>query len=334
MSLETPTDSPNASSAPDWAAEEREILCPLCDYNLRGLTECRCPECGHQFTWSEVLERGQRHPYLYEHHRGNRIITWIRTFFASQFPWRFWRELRPTHEVRAGRLFTYALVTAVLTVLMAIPGLAISVADTMQANRTQRTRFLKIWSHPTAATQPDGFVRRYGSPQAAVNAAFPELSVIDAIQYVLDRRMIRYDWRRGFLFDSISRMLCWPILTILSVLIFRVSFRQAGIRFGHVLRTVVYSADVIVIAAALLALGEYFGSQRGSMWTQWYFSAMGVFAIPYFWIGLLAVLFVRLLLASTLYLRVPGGVAMVVASQIIVWLALAQITLLLQGYLL
>src|SRR5882724_6811288 len=29
---------------PDWAASSDEIECPMCDYNLRGLTEPRCPE--------------------------------------------------------------------------------------------------------------------------------------------------------------------------------------------------------------------------------------------------------------------------------------------------
>jgi hypothetical protein len=26
----------------------RDVGCPLCNYNLRGLTSCRCPECGHE----------------------------------------------------------------------------------------------------------------------------------------------------------------------------------------------------------------------------------------------------------------------------------------------
>jgi|SRR5436853_7567025 len=26
------------------------VSCPTCDYDLRGLSECRCPECGEQYT--------------------------------------------------------------------------------------------------------------------------------------------------------------------------------------------------------------------------------------------------------------------------------------------
>lgn len=31
------------------------IACPLCGYNLAGLTEVRCPECGAKFTLEQVL---------------------------------------------------------------------------------------------------------------------------------------------------------------------------------------------------------------------------------------------------------------------------------------
>ena len=27
---------------------DRDVSCPLCAYNLRGLTSARCPECGHE----------------------------------------------------------------------------------------------------------------------------------------------------------------------------------------------------------------------------------------------------------------------------------------------
>ena len=31
------------------------IACPLCEYNLAGLTEARCPECGGSFTLEQVV---------------------------------------------------------------------------------------------------------------------------------------------------------------------------------------------------------------------------------------------------------------------------------------
>lgn len=43
-----PTEAPPAGS-PDWATLHEDVRCPLCDYDLRGLTEPRCPECGYRF---------------------------------------------------------------------------------------------------------------------------------------------------------------------------------------------------------------------------------------------------------------------------------------------
>ena len=61
------TSSP--AIAIDWSTITENIECPLCLYNLRGLTEPRCPECGHQFRWRTLLdESGWRHRYLFEHH--------------------------------------------------------------------------------------------------------------------------------------------------------------------------------------------------------------------------------------------------------------------------
>lgn len=33
------------------------VPCPKCGYDLRGQRECRCPECGEQFTLGELVQR-------------------------------------------------------------------------------------------------------------------------------------------------------------------------------------------------------------------------------------------------------------------------------------
>ena len=45
----------DVATPPDWDSIPDEILCPLCEYNLRGIPEPRCPECGFKFEWDEVL---------------------------------------------------------------------------------------------------------------------------------------------------------------------------------------------------------------------------------------------------------------------------------------
>ena len=54
-----PVASPSAETAPSSPDNTRRLLehlrdndalCPVCNYNLRGLTETRCPECDHRLT--------------------------------------------------------------------------------------------------------------------------------------------------------------------------------------------------------------------------------------------------------------------------------------------
>jgi hypothetical protein len=46
----------NATNVPpDWSTLSTELSCPLCEYNLRGLTDSRCPECGFAFTWLRTV---------------------------------------------------------------------------------------------------------------------------------------------------------------------------------------------------------------------------------------------------------------------------------------
>ena len=62
-------EAPTATTPVDWDTISEEILCPLCDYNLRGLIQPRCPECGYRFEWQGLLDPKYRlHPYLFEHH--------------------------------------------------------------------------------------------------------------------------------------------------------------------------------------------------------------------------------------------------------------------------
>lgn len=99
-------------ATPDWALIVDEIGCPLCDYNLRGLNEPRCPECGYRFAWPEVLDPARRkHPYIFEHHPESNIRSFWRTLWAG---WRrsFWSDLNPAQRVYPGRLMLYWLVVS------------------------------------------------------------------------------------------------------------------------------------------------------------------------------------------------------------------------------
>src|SRR5437773_3061592 len=104
-------------STPDWSKISTEIICPLCDYNLRGLEKPRCPECGCRFSWWEVLDPSRKvHPYLYEHHPEHGFRTFWKTAAATMLPTMFWRKLLPGYHTRPWRLILYAF--AVLALIL------------------------------------------------------------------------------------------------------------------------------------------------------------------------------------------------------------------------
>src|SRR5207237_5848404 len=78
--------------APDWSIHYGEYLCPLCEYNLRGLADARCPECGHRFDWRDITNRDLHHPYLFEHHPAHNFKSFFRALLGSFSPLIFWRK--------------------------------------------------------------------------------------------------------------------------------------------------------------------------------------------------------------------------------------------------
>lgn len=60
----------------DAATITSDLLCPTCGYNLRGLTQARCPECGVEFDRARLSD--SQLPWLQRRHRG-RIRTYWRT---------------------------------------------------------------------------------------------------------------------------------------------------------------------------------------------------------------------------------------------------------------
>lgn len=114
----TPVELPRAPGAPDWAAIREEIDCPLCGYNLRGLSEPLCPECGYRFDWPDLLDpTRRRHPWLFEHHPTHNVWSFFKTLVRNFRPGRFWKELHPGQPSRPGRLVIYWMPGAVLAIV-------------------------------------------------------------------------------------------------------------------------------------------------------------------------------------------------------------------------
>src|SRR5437762_9083583 len=90
------------------APTEEAIHCPLCDYNLRGLIEPRCPECGYRFDWDDLQNPAKKtHPYLFEHQRRRNVYVFARTVIGQLLPRRFWSSVRPSQPSNPSRLALY-----------------------------------------------------------------------------------------------------------------------------------------------------------------------------------------------------------------------------------
>jgi hypothetical protein len=136
---------PPEAGAPDWRAVGEDVLCPLCRYNLRGLAEPRCPECGYRFEWDALLDPAKRlHPYLFEHHTERNVRSFFRTMIGGLLPRRFWRSLQPAMPSRLGRLLVYWLLAALLGSVSVLTEGGRSLYAAAQFNNFQRATSLRF----------------------------------------------------------------------------------------------------------------------------------------------------------------------------------------------
>ena len=211
---------------PDWDAFVEDVPCPLCDYNMRGLPSPRCPECGGQFTWPDLLDSVLgKHPFLFEHHSRDGVWSFYRTLTAGLLHTFFWRSVKPSHQLVESRLRGYFWITLAL-------GLALNF---IASNIFQLS---------------DKFAQ--------------ELLIALGYQTNLGvwGRMLFYDggYRFGDYADdgaawSIIACFLWLLTTFFSLRIFQPTLSQAKIRRSHLLRVCIYCGDTFVwMAAAGLTL--------------------------------------------------------------------------------
>lgn len=119
VSLEVALDQ---DDRPRWDQISLDVLCSRCGYNLRGLVEPRCPECGLQFRWRDLLDGlGRTTTWLFEHNWTTQPLrSWMLTVAAEMRGRAFWRELSIHHFITAGPLLVMMLAAPLMAVFVSI----------------------------------------------------------------------------------------------------------------------------------------------------------------------------------------------------------------------
>jgi len=324
---------PPADAAP---VSGEAVHCPLCEYDLRGLTEPRCPECGFRFDWADLTDPARRrHPYLFEHHPERNVRSFVRTLLGGLRPAKFWRSIHPAQRSRPVRLIAYWLAAASLLVAATAAHHALFFAQVASRTRTQRVMLTK--ANPPGSPYYDGYVREFGSIRAMLDEFYP---------LPPDRRFYRRAWEeeQGWTLHLAVFWLEWPPIVFLTLLLFRVSMRRARIRPAHVLRCVLYSYDAVwwLGLVVLLAVAVKAGAARGLVPPRWQFPGSLVPVAPFpqdhffryrpdvvtdtlFWAGAAALVWTGYRLTSALrhYLKFDHPASTVVCAYVVAGLAIS-----------
>ncbi|HET6250045.1 MAG TPA: hypothetical protein VFE47_20305 [Tepidisphaeraceae bacterium] len=295
---------------PNWSTLGAEIVCPLCGYNLRGLIDPRCPECGHSFQWPDLLDPSRRkHPYLFETHPRRNFTSFWKTAFHGLRPLKFWTTLRADQPCNRRRLVIYWLIVAMVLVITLASGIGAFVLDDNA----------RMWGTPMAV---GGWIT-VGGPFSPGTAPLPPPS------YPI--YPVQFHWPSGFnpspLLVPLAILLAWPWLTVASLRLLRVSMRRAKIDNLHIVRCAIYSWD-IVLWPALISIGicvvqatliyiHYLSTSPITPYAapQW----MGMF--PFAAWALVPPVFVyRMIVAYWRYMRFPHAVWVILLTQFIVFL--------------
>ncbi len=293
------------SSAPDWDAIAHEVLCPLCEYNLRGLSEARCPECGYRFEWDVITDPAARpHPFAFENHPERNVRSFFRTLWGTLTPTRFWKSLSPTQPSRGGRLAGYAVICSVFT-LMVVVGFWYWAAASEWRYTEQRLSRLSTYQR---------FSYGAGSPtNLPPTPLIVQMSAVEKWRSACEMWSYRPDLR-GLLVLSVL-WLIWPWMTLLSLAVFQISMQRAKIKTIHVARSIFYSFDagawlgMIVVMAGAVSLLRPFSDAMPEE---------GFVLVVFF--ALLSVAFYRMWRAYRLYLKFDHAFLTVLSAAVMTFL--------------
>jgi hypothetical protein len=316
---------PPSQIEPDWSAQSEKVPCPLCDYDLRGLHEPRCPECGYQFHWPDLLDPARRlHPFVFEHYPRRNIWSFRKTSFATSFrPKKFWSSLLPSQPSVPRRLILYWAIHAILLALFFLAFYSYFCTQ-LYAQQSQQRAQIQLWMKQYPAEYRIE-IQRWGSKEAFVDSQAP-LPPSWSFFWLTFRAMpicrMMAEWT--------VVLIMWPWLATVSLMTYRASMRQAKLRSIHLLRAAIYSGGVSIAAIgaitfAILLSAPLAVPNLDLYWLWDYASTMA-------WVVMFMTLTYRLSRAYRYYMGFHHALIAVALSQIVVLLALAQTVLSVFGY--
>jgi hypothetical protein len=312
-----------ASETPDWRTGKYDLHCPMCEYNLFGLSEPRCPECGYRFEWREVLEGKGLHPYLFEHHPEANFKSFWRTWIHGLRPGKFWKLLQPTHTLRPRRLLVYwAIVLAALAAPF-FTKVYYSANAEWHKQVQWRARLLRT-PNLMAFNVPPPPPPNSPQFQAYVDQIYPAPTA-----WLI--ASIAWDELRSFVIPNpdmqfiLLTSALWPVLTFFAILLFRASILKSGVTPGHFLRVLIYSADHAIWQNLIIALGLCFCIFE--LPKRWWWRDQSPEILGWLFVVFYVAFLIRLTFARIKYLRVRQATAMLVISQVILLLLLVDVML-------
>lgn len=316
---------------------DHDVACPMCGYNLRGLSLSRCPECGFECTWQDLLSPDRRVPYdLFEYAPRRKLIALLRTLgLCVARPVSLWRRLQPQHPWRPKRLLILYLVCALpLLVGLSIDWITIGVRihNESLAARPGQTG---IWNGTSPGISAQllserraWLQREYGSLQAFLDYEAP---LAPSMRFF--ERMIE-ECARATKYAVI--LVAWPLLTFGSLSLYRRSVQRYQVHRSHLARVAVYAhvpmfwLGMLFSLCIMLALWKApeivtRHTWRPPLFFQWFLiraDRTTEHAVLWLAVSSLCCSTALLIVACRHYLRIPRPIAGVVASQILILLAL------------
>jgi hypothetical protein len=323
-----PTSDETQIALPDWAEIAEDIYCPLCNYNLRGLIEPRCPECGYRFNWPELLDQTLRlHPYAFEHHPERNIWSAWKTSWGLLRPARFWKSLHPVQPSNVTRLVNYwghTLFATLVTLVILIASGTIQVAQWLASDALEQYKITQLLlSGPHKASFEKNCIEAFGSVTACL-AHWKQLAVPnywEGFRHALGAAS--EEW------PLVTFMILWPMLTVVSMMVFQITMKSRRIHTTHLVRCAMYNQNIFALLNVLLIINfeQSVGLHVRLAGGHRFISFWGPLLSGSLVLVVFLIFFQRMVAACKHYLRFDRPIATIVASQIITGLAMMIILL-------